>query len=332
MGAMTAQTSGRRRVLAGYAFALTAGALWGTTGTLSTPLYAEVDPTGVGFWRVLLAVAGFLAYGVFRRSLFNFDLRGLLIVGGIGGAIVAVFEVGYQFAISGVGVAGAATLLYLAPLLVTLLARPLLNEPVTLPRLGLGILVLIGVSLAVTGQTDAGGTLPPLFSGAWIGGVVGGLLSALAYSGSTLLARWAVPIYGALRVLFMQLIGGVAILAVLLPLMGHTPGPPSTTNGWILVLGLGLGSIFAANMFFFAGVRRIQAAPTAIAASIEPVVGAVLAFLVLSQGLTIAGWLGLLLVVLGVGGGYLETRQRDMPDRHEAEAEDRPAMAAGRSD
>lgn len=317
-----------RRTLVGYLFALTAGALWGTTGTLSTPLYAEVDPTAVGFWRVLLAVAGFLVYGAFRPGLFRVDGRGLLIVGGIGGAIVAVFEVGYQFAIAGIGIASAATVLYLAPILVTVLARPLLGEPITALRIALGLLVLTGVGLAVTGQSDAGGTLPRLFSAAWLGGVAGGLLSALAYSGSTLLARWAVPRYGALRVLFMQLIGGTTVLAVLLPLLGHTPAPPSSVNGWILVVGLGLGSVFAANMFFFAGVRRIQAAPTAIAASVEPVVGALLAVLVLSQGLTPAGWLGLLLVVAGVVGGYAETRE-EPEGGSPAEAEAVPSGQSG---
>ncbi|HSH45876.1 MAG TPA: DMT family transporter, partial [Longimicrobiales bacterium] len=203
------------------------------------------------------------------------------------------------------------------------------GEPITWQRMALGALVLIGVSMAVTGQTDAGAALPPLFSQAWIVGIVGGLLSALAYSGSTLLARWAVPRYGALRVLFMQLIGGTVILGVMLPLMGHTPAPPTTVNGWILVVGLGLGSVFAANMFFFAGVRRIEAAPTAIAASVEPVVGALLAFLVLSQGLTLVGWLGLLLVVLGVVGGYLETREdRSGPGTGDSIP---PTVAAARS-
>ena len=74
----------RRATIAGYLFALTAGVLWGTTGPLSTALYAEgVEVTGVGFWRVLLATLGFLLYGAMRRDLFKVDLRGLLLVGGI---------------------------------------------------------------------------------------------------------------------------------------------------------------------------------------------------------------------------------------------------------
>ena len=80
----------------------------------------------------------------------------------------------------------------------------------------------------------------------------------------------------------------------------------------VQVVGLGLGAVFAANMFFFAGVRRIQAAPTSIAASIEPVVGTLLALLMFGQGLTLLGWLGLALVVGGVAAGYAETEEDDV--------------------
>ena len=300
----------RRATLAGYLLALTAGALWGTTGPLSTALYAEgVEVTGVGFWRVLLATAGFLVYGMVRRDLFRVDRRGLLLVGGIGGAIVAVFEVGYQFAIAGIGVAGAATLLYLAPALVAVLALPLLGEGVTALRVVLALLVLLGVALTVTGQAGSGGDLPAVLSAPWLVGVFAGILSALAYAGSTLLARWAVPRYGAVRVLFIELLGGTLILAILLPALGHPPAPPTSAAGWTLVVGLGIGSVLLANLFFFAGVRRIEAAPTAIAASIEPVVGTLLALALFGQGLTWAGWLGLGLVVLGVAAGYAETAE-----------------------
>ncbi len=291
--------------LAGYGFALTAGVLWGTTGPLSTALYDQgVAVTGVGFWRVLLATIGFILYGLFRRDLFQLDRKGLVLVAGGGGLIVAVFEVAYQFAISGIGVAGAATLLYLAPMLVAVLARPLLGEALTLTRVLLAFLVLVGVTLTVTGHAGDGAGLPAIFSTGWFVGVTGGLLSAMAYAGSTLLARWAVPRYGSVRTLFFELLGGTLVLAISLPLLGHAPTLPASAAGWTLVVGLGLGSVFAANMFFFAAVKRIEAAPTAIAASIEPVVGALLALAIFGQQLTALGWIGLAVVVGGVAASY----------------------------
>lgn len=299
-----------RITLTGYAFALAAGTLWGTTGPLSTALYEQgVEVTDVGFWRVLLATAGFLVYGLFRRGLFRIDRRGLLVVTGVGGLIVSVFELGYQFAIAGIGVAGAATLLYLAPMLVALLARPLLGEALTAARVAFALMVLAGVALTVTGHAGSDSQLPDRFSQAWMIGVAGGLLSGTAYAGSTLLARWAVPRYGSLRTLFFQLLGGTMTLAVLLTASGRAPAPAGSPAGWALVVGLGVGSVLAANLFFFAAVKRIEAAPTAIAASIEPVVGALLALALFGQQLTPLGWAGLLLVVAGVGISYRRERE-----------------------
>lgn len=295
----------RRATLAGYGFALTAGALWGTTGPLSTALYEHgVEVTDVGFWRVLLATLGFLLYGAYRRDLFRVNREGLLLVAGVGGLAVAVFEVAYQFAIAGIGVAGAATLLYLAPMIVAVLAHPLLGEALTATRVLLALVVLAGVSMTVTGHADGTG-LPAVFSDGWTVGVAGGLLSALSYASSTLLARWAVPRYGAIRTLFLELLGGTLVLGLTLPLLGHAPAPPGSVAGWTLVVGLGLGSVFAANLFFFAAVKRIEAAPTAVAASIEPVMGALLALAIFGQALTLVGWVGLLVVVGGVTTSYL---------------------------
>lgn len=295
--------SSRRRVVAGYLFALLAGVLWGTTGPLSTALYHEGGQlTAVGFWRVALAVGGFLVYGAFRRDLFRIDRRGLAMVMLGGGFLVAIFEVAYQFAISGVGVAGAATLLYTAPVVVALLARPLLGERLTPARLVLAVMVMVGVALTVRGGAEAGSGAA---QAARAVGIAGGLLAAASYAGSTLLARWAVPRYGAVRTLFFELVGGVVLMGIFLPLGGNSLAPATTAAGWIYTAGLGVGAVLAANFFFFAGVRRIDAAPSAVAASVEPVVGALLALLLFQQRLTPAGWFGLLLVVAGVAGGYL---------------------------
>lgn len=292
-----------RRVLHGYLFALTAGALWGTTGPLSTALYAEgALLTDVGFWRVFLAALGLAAYGIVRPDIFRADRQAILLVLVLGGALVAVFEVAYQYAIAGVGVAGAATLLYTAPVMVAILAWPLLGERLTAGRLALAAVVMIGVALTVSGHAGEGTDAAMASRTA---GVVGGLLAAASFAGTTLVARYAVPRYGSLRVLFLELAGGTLILALLLPLTGHTPELPGSAAGWIFIAGLGIGAVLLANFAFFAGARRIEAAPTAVAASVEPVVGALLALALFGQNLTILGWVGLGLVVAGVAGGYL---------------------------
>ncbi len=293
-------------VLGGFVFALCAGALWGTTGPLSTALYAEgAQLTDVGFWRVLIATIVFALYGIIAwRPLFRADRTALLLVLLLGGVLVAIFEVAFQFALAGVGVASAVALLYTAPVMVAILARPVLREALTPARLFMALIVMVGVWLTVNGsviddavQVAAGGR-------GRVVGIVAGLLAAVSYAGSTLMARYAVPRYGSRRVLFLELVGGTLVLGLLLPITGHVPQQPGTAAGWVYIIALGAGAVLGANFFFFAAVRRIDAAPTAVAASIEPVVGALLALLLFGQRLTLAGWLGLLLVVGGVAGGY----------------------------
>lgn len=301
---MAVETS-RTRLL-GYVSALGAGVLWGTTGPLSTALYAEgAELTGIGFWRIALAVVGLGLWAASRPRSFRMDRRGLLAVGLGGGALVAVFEVAYQFAIAGTGVAGAAALLYTAPLIVAVLAVPLLGESLTLLRILLAIMVMIGAALTVQGGQGGGSGLP----GVGVG-VVGGLAAASAYAGTTLLARWAVPRYGVAPVLFYEMLGGTLLLALLLPAAGRAPHLPPSAGAWLYVLALGVGTILVANVLFFQGLKRIEAAPTAVAATIEPVVAALLALAIFGQALTGLGWVGLVLVVLGVAGGYVEEAAR----------------------
>jgi len=280
--------------------------VWGTTGPLSTALYRAGEAiTGIGFWRLLIGLGGFLVYGVFRPQLFRIDRKAWLLVGLGGGVLVALFEVAYQFGIAGTGVAGAAALLYIAPVLVAILAKPLLGERLTARRVMLALVVMVGAALTVRGGSHGAGTaaiaLPSLLAG-----VAGGLLAMLSYAGTTLLARFAVPRYGALPVLFLEILGGIVVLGIVLPLAGHAPVPPHTAGAWTYLLLLSLGSVLAANFLFFGAVKRIDAAPTSVAATIEPVVGTLLALLLLNQRLTVIGWLGLAMVVGGVAAGYLE--------------------------
>jgi DME family drug/metabolite transporter len=297
---------GQRR-LSGYLFALGAGTLWGTTGPLSTALYAQgAALTGIGFWRILLGSLGIAAYAaLFDRELFRADRRGWLLVGLGGGALVALFEVAYQFGIAGAGVAGAAALLYTAPVMVALLSRPLLGEPLTSLRLGLALVVMVGAALTVTGGRPGAGlgdvALPSLLQG-----IAGGVLAAASYAGTILLARYAVPRYGVVKVLLLEILGGTAILGLLLPLFGRPPVLPPTAEAWVYTIALAVATVWLANVFFFAALERIQATPTAVTATIEPVVGALLALFLLHQTLTVLGWLGLVMVVAGVATGYLK--------------------------
>jgi len=56
---------------------------------------------------------------------------------------VALFEIAYQFAIAGVGVAGAAALLYTAPVIVAVFARVILKRGADSLRIALASIVMV---------------------------------------------------------------------------------------------------------------------------------------------------------------------------------------------
>src|SRR5207245_4507205 len=111
-------------------------------------------------------------------------------------------------------------MLYTAPVIVSILARVILKEALTPVRLLLSLLVMAGVALTVTGGSNSGAEAARLGIGA---GIAGGLLSAVSYALTTLMARFAVPRYGAVRVLFLEAVGGVVILGIVLTLAGRCP-------------------------------------------------------------------------------------------------------------
>jgi drug/metabolite transporter (DMT)-like permease len=296
------KSSPRTRII-GYACGLGAGAVWGTTGPLSTALYAEgAAISAVGFWRLLLAVLGLTTYGFFARDLFRIDGRGIWLIMVLGGALVALFEVPFQYAIAGLGVAPAVALLYTAPVTVAIAGHFILKEKLTPLRIVLAVGVMIGVWLTVHGEVSDHAER----SASRLAGILGGLIAASSYAATAILARYIVPRYGSKKMLYWELVGGLIFLAILLPMFGRTPNAPHNIAGWAYVAALGVGAVVAANFLFFAAMKRIDAAPASVAASVEPLVGAVLSLLLFNQQLRWFGWLGLLMVIGGVAGGYAE--------------------------
>src|SRR5260370_7606556 len=204
--------------------------------------------------------------------MFRIEATAWLLVGFGGGTLVAVFEVAYEFGIAGAGVAGAAALLYLAPVLVALLAKPLLGEPLTAWRIVLALVVMAGAALTVLGGSHGAGSaaipLPSL-----VQGVAGGLLAMVSYAGTTLLARYAVPRYGAVQVLFLEIVGGIFVLSIVLPLAGHPLLRPHTTSAWTYLVLLALGSVLAGTFLLLAAVNRLHASPPPTPPTFHPLTG-----------------------------------------------------------
>jgi drug/metabolite transporter (DMT)-like permease len=292
-------TAPDRRQTAGYVEALLAASLWGTSGIFASRLFAMgVSPESVA---VLRPVAGLLflllAALLWDPGKLRVPVSGFLLMTGLGGAATGLFQLAFQLSLSRAGVPVTVALLYLSPAIVLAAAGPLLGEWPTRPRVGFALLSVVGVWLMALNAQGAAESVA--FSS-----LMWGLLAAIGYAAYALLGRYAAPRWGSLATVVYSTLGAVVLLLIALPAAGASVELPTTAAAWTLLTLFGLLTISVATFLFYGALERIEAGPTAVACTVEPVVAALLASLLLGQGLEAAGWLGLVLVVVGVAGSY----------------------------
>ena len=297
------QRAARDERLVGFLEAVAAACLWATSGIFAVHLFRlGVPPQTVALLRPVAGVA-FLALGfaLTQPRALRASAREALVLGLGGGAAVGVFQVAYQMSTDAVGVPTTVALLYLAPALVVASAGPVLGEWPTRRRVALAALTLVGVWLSVLGAED----VPATFGST---GLAWGVLAAAGYATYTLFGRFATPRYGSAKTALYSTVGACVLLAFVVP---ASPGPvvlPAGMRAWLLLIVFGALTIAAAQFLFFDALGRVEASGAAIAAAAEPAVAAVLATVLLSQGLQPLGWLGIALVVAGVVGVGLTAR------------------------
>jgi drug/metabolite transporter (DMT)-like permease len=98
------------------------------------------------------------------------------------------------------------------------------------------------------------------------------------------------------------MLAACVVLAVAVPVAFGPLSLPPTPTGWLILVVFSVLTIAGAQLVFFDALRRIEAGRASVAASAEPVVAALLATLLLDQGLSTIGWIGIALVVAGVAG------------------------------
>jgi DME family drug/metabolite transporter len=290
-------TVARHGRLLGYAEAVAAASLWGSSGIFAVNLFRlGVPPESLALLRPLLGGVLLLgAVGLVRPRALRVDARGLALLGLGGGLAVGIFQIAYQLSTDAVGVPSTVAMLYLAPAVVAAASGPLLGEWPDRTRLALLAVTLTGVWLSVLGAEEVTATFGST-------GVGWGLLAGLAYGSYTLFGRYAAPRYGSLPIVVYSTLGSCVVLAVAVPFIGGGVLLPRGGAAWGLLLLFSLLTIAVAHSLFFDALGRIDASRVSIATAVEPVVAGILATLLLAQGLTPLGWAGIALVVVGVGG------------------------------
>ncbi len=298
----------RRSRFLGYVEALAAASLWGSSGIFAVSLFRMgLPPESVALLRPVLGAVFLIVYlGVARAETLRVDLRGLLILGLAGGSAIGLFQIAYQLSTDAVGVPATVALLYLAPALVVAASGPLLGEWPTAGRVALVAVTLAGVWLSVLGAEETSATFGTT-------GVAWGILAGVSYGAYTLFGRFAAPRYGSARTVLYSTIGSCVLLAAAVPIVSGPVVLPRDGDTWLLLLLFALLTIAVAHFLFFDALARIEAGKVSITTAVEPVVAALLATTLLAQGLSPAGWLGIVLVVVGVAGVGLSADRMDAP-------------------
>ena len=298
-----AEPTGRR--LAVLAAAIAAVSLWGATPIATKLAVAGLDPLAVGLLRTLLA--GFLALPVilFGRLALPRDwaTRGLIAVSALGGFVV--FPLLFSLGLGLTSAAHGALILAVLPVLTGLIAA-VLDRRLPRPRwwLGAGLaavgtVLLVGLrfGLAAAGTSLAGDLLVLASALAASTGYVTGAKAA------RLAGTWAVTFWGIL-------LGGL----VLLPLLPFALAPAELGRAgavaWASLLYLaGVSSILAYAAWYWA-LGQGDIARTGLIQFFQPVIGLLLAVVLLGEALT---WPLALSAAVILGGVALAQSSRAKP-------------------
>ena len=253
---------------------------------------AGAGPLLVGWARLAVAAPCLLAIAIVVRARPTVaPARGDGLALAAAGAAMAAYQICYFTAVTLTGVAVAALLaICTAPLMIALLAALFLGERLTpTVRVSLGMAVL-GTALLVIGPRGPGEIAGRSVLGALL--ALGAGLSYAVYAVSTkrLLARAApLPLAAATFTLAALLITPV--------LLAEPSVRRPLTEGWPLLVYLGVVPTALAYILFTVGLRRVPATTAGVVSLLEPLTATVLGVMVFGESLGVVGMAGATLLL-----------------------------------
>jgi len=283
----------RRTSFVGYALVAAAATSWGAQSVVAKLLLTSgLPPSSLVSTRTTLASLILIAaLAGLRPQLLRVSARdlGRLAVLGIVGMALSNYT--YYFALTRIPIATAALLIYTAPLLVLGASVVLYGESPRRSDLSAAAVTLVGAVLVVRAYEPAALQVNAA-------GLAAGVCCAAAFAFSSLWAKAVTPRVSPWTMLTYSLASAAVFWLPLAPpwtllLESHPP------HVWV-----GLGTVVAFGTlvpwaFYFAGLVRISAAHASITSTVEPVVAASVAFVVLGEALAWPQLAGGALILIG---------------------------------
>jgi len=293
-----------RSFVVGSLSALVAASLFGMLGPLSR-FGAEAGVDGIAFtaWRAILGAAflGLLIVARRRAGSSLAAIRGLSRRGRLALATAAlmgaVLNISMFTAFGLIPIALTLMLFYLYPAGVVVIDILLGHEQLSAPRLVALALSFGGVVLVLAGGMDAGGgiAIAPL-------GILLGLVAAACQVVFITVSRGgyaSVPADAATLVILAGSVTGASTVALIAGQGAGLATPLHSLDPWPVLLLAGVAAAGVSSLLFLTAIRLIGGTRTGILMLFEPVVGVILAAVILGEALAGIQALGGLLVLAG---------------------------------
>ena len=280
-------------VIIGYAAVIIAAAFWGASGVF-VKLIADneaVSAIALAFWRDFTTFICLFLLGLTRSpakiKIKRSDWRAMAGMGASLGAFHIIYNLGIMFN----GAAVTTIQQAIMPVIVTVVAWYLWQEPLTLRKIFAILLAFWGVVLVAGLPDSRSGNFT--FGGLLLGFCVPGL-----YASWNLFGKRVRMQYDSLVVLIFAF--GIAS-ALLMPLQFFVPQPwPIQTITWFWFAGLIGLSTLSAFFLYAVGIGRLQASTASILLMSEIAFAVFYAYLLLGERLVMTQILGSILVIIGV--------------------------------
>ena len=280
-------TSTNRRALVGTMLVIVSCAAVQGSAALLVPLFDVVHPAAAAAWR---QVFGAIVLLVFLRPRLRGRTRAeWATIGALGGAI-AVMNVAFYQAADRLPLGIAATLLYLGPFVVAA-ANTEIGWRLLLP-----VAALTGVALVSRPNGDAD-----------LGGIAVGLVAAGALAVYTV-TQHRLGRDGGLDGLALAVTVSAVILSPLAATTAHALQP----TPWLMLVASGVVGVGVAFSCDFVALKLVGARIVSTLFALDPVIGAVIGAVVLSQQLTAQTLVGIAVIAVA---GAVTTATRDKPAR-----------------
>jgi len=272
-----------------------AATLWGTVGIQVQTLFNyNLSLQSIIFWRLFFAFTILFSFIFFtNKKWLIIDKKGLIYLALMGLFSQLLFNLFYFSCIQKTTVATAVTLLYSAPIFITVMARIFFKELFTPIKTVALFLCLGGCFFAATGGSGAVLKLNLI-------GVLMGLGAGFTFSLVTIISKAIINKYHQLTIIVYALgFGLLFYLPFSHPLIIFQKNLPLEV--WLLISSFGVISTTIAYGLYITGISYgIEVSRAGIISTLELVVAVILSYLIFKEA--ILGWklAGILMVVFSV--------------------------------